>query len=149
GTQLDFRAGSAKNTGQELDLLIDGPGFFQVQVEPDVAGGFAFTRAGNFTLNANRELVLATDQGRRMEPPITIPDNATGISISADGVVSAQVPGEVEPTVVGNITIASFVNPSGLKQIGENLYVPSAASGPASIGDPRTDGRGALRQGFL
>jgi flagellar basal-body rod protein FlgG len=149
GTQLDFRPGAAKNTGQELDLLIDGEGLFQVQVEPDLAGGFAFTRAGNFTLNANREMVLATDQGRRLEPPIAIPDDATAVSISGDGIVSAQVPGQVDPQVVGNITIASFVNPAGLKQIGENLYIPTAASGPASIGDPRTDGRGALRQGFL
>jgi flagellar basal-body rod protein FlgG len=149
GTQLNFQPGPALTTGQELDILIDGDGLFQVRVEPDLGDGFAYTRAGNFTINADGVMVLATDQGRTLEPEITIPDNATGITIAGDGTVSAIVPGDTQPAVIGNIEIATFVNPAGLMQIGENLFLPTAASGEPSLGEPQTDGRGTLRQGFL
>ena len=149
GTQLDFRTGAANATGRELDLMIDGRGFFQVQIDDDIAGGFGYTRAGIFSLNSNNQLVLVTDQGRILEPTIDIPPEATQISISADGIVSAQVVGQIEPEQLGQIEIASFVNPAGLQQIGENLFVPTAASGDASIGEPLSDGRGRLLQGFV
>jgi len=150
GTQFNFEAGPAQGTGQPLDLLIDGDGFFVVQVDPEL-GGLAYTRAGNFTVNAERELVLATDQGRRLEPPITIPEGVSrdGIAISADGIVSVLEPGETEISEIGTIQLSTFPNPAGLRQIGENLYVPSTASGDASEGNPGQDGRGMLRQGFL
>ena len=149
GTQLDFRTGAANATGRELDLMIDGRGFFQVQIDDDIAGGFGYTRAGIFSLNSDNQLVMVTDQGRILEPTITIPPEATQISISADGIVSAQVVGQIEPEQLGQIEIASFVNPAGLQQIGENLFVPTAASGDASIGEPLSDGRGRLLQGFV
>ncbi len=118
GTQLDFTQGPPKATDRELDIMIDGRGFFQVEIEDDVGDGIGYTRAGNFTLNA-------------------------------DGVVSVQLPGQIDPQVVGNIQIATFINSTGLKQIGENLFVPSAASGDPLVGDPAEANRGRLLQGFL
>ncbi len=149
GTQLDFTQGAAEETGRQLDLLIDGQGFFQVEIEDDIGEGIGYTRAGNFTINQDGEIVLATDQGRRMLPNITIPSDATIVEISSDGVVSVQLPGVIDPTVVSTIQLATFINQTGLRQIGENLYVPSAASGDPTVGDPGEAGRGLLRQGFL
>ena len=149
GTQLDFRQGSAIETGRKLDLLIDGRGFFQVEIEDDVGDGIGYTRAGNFTINQDGEVVLATDTGRRLIPSLTIPTDAIDIQITTDGQVSVQLPGQVDPTVVGTIELATFINPTGLRQIGENLFVTSAASGDPSVGDPGQDARGLLRQGFL
>lgn len=150
GTQMNFTQGSALNTGQPLDLMISGDGFFQVQVEDEFSeGGIAYTRAGNFTRNSDGEIVLATDQGRRLIPNIQIPPEATGISISADGRVSVTLPGTLEPQELEQIELARFVNPAGLKQAGENLYVPTAASGDPLVGPPLEDGRGQIQQGFL
>lgn len=151
GTQLNFEdQGAAKTTGRQLDLMIDGEGFFQVEVESGISeSGIAYTRAGNFTLNSEGQIVLATDSGRRLIPEVTITEDVTGISVAADGIISVSIAGQVEPQEVGRIELARFINPAGVKQIGENLYVPSAASGDAIIGDPQTDGRGAIRQGFL
>ena len=149
GTQLDFLQGSAEETGRKLDLLIDGQGFFQVEIEDDIGEGIGYTRAGNFTLNEDGEIVLATDQGRRLIPSIVIPDDATTIEISSDGIVSIQLPGQIDPTVVATIELATFINNAGMRQIGENLFIPSAASGDPAIGDPGENGRGLVRQGFL
>ncbi|MCH8151955.1 MAG: flagellar basal-body rod protein FlgG [Planctomycetes bacterium] len=149
GTQLDFRTGSANRTGRELDLMIEGLGFFQVEIDDDIGDGFGYTRAGNFALNSEGELVLITDQGRRLVPSIQIPEGASNISISDDGIVTVDVPGQVEPAEVGQIEIASFINPTGMKQIGENLFIPTIASGEPSIGAPLDGGRGRLRQGFV
>lgn len=149
GTQLDFQQGAAMETGRNLDLLIDGRGFFQVEIEDDIGDGIGYTRAGNFTINEDGEIVLATDQGRRLIPSLSIPADATIVEVSTDGVVSVQLPGQVDPTIVGTIELATFINPTGVRQIGENLYVPSAASGDPTVGDPGQDGRGLLRQGFL
>jgi len=149
GTQLDFRQGAAIETGRDLDLLIDGSGFFQVEISADVGDGIGYTRAGNFTINRDGELVLASDQGRRLIPSLSIPPDAIDISISTVGIVSVQLPGQIEPSVIGTIETATFINPTGLRQIGENLYVTSAASGDPSVGDPGQDARGLLQQGFL
>jgi flagellar basal-body rod protein FlgG len=149
GTKTDFTQGPARSTGRELDVMIEGLGFFMVQIEDDIGEGVGYTRAGNFTLNEQGELVLATDQGRRLTPPIQIPENATSVSISTDGVVSVQVPGQIDPDVIETIQLATFINPCGLKPIGENLYIPTAASGDPLTGDPGEEGRGLLRQGFL
>lgn len=149
GTEVDFSQGAAHNTNQPLDLMITGQGFFQVQVEDDLGDGIAYTRAGNFTKNQDGELVLATDSGRRLIPNITIPENANAITISTDGVVSVSVPGQIDPQQLGTIQLANFINPTGLKQIGENLYLPSAASGSPVVGDPSQGGRGSIQQGFL
>jgi flagellar basal-body rod protein FlgG len=149
GTQLNFQQGAAMNTGQVLDLMIEGDGFFQVEVVDDLGEGIAYTRAGNFTRNSDGELVLATDQGRRLLPNIEIPSNATSITIKTDGTVQVSVPGSTDPVDLETIQLATFVNPSGLEQVGEKLYIPTAASGEALVGDPLEDGRGGLRQGFL
>ncbi len=149
GTQLDFRQGAAIETGRKLDLLIDRRGFFQVEIEDDVGDGICYTRAGNFTINQDGEVVLATDTGRRLIPSLTIPTDAIDIAITSDGQVSVQLPGQVDPTIVGTIELATFINPTGLRQIGESLFIPSAASGDPSVGDPGQDARGLLRQGVL
>jgi flagellar basal-body rod protein FlgG len=149
GTHLDFRQGSLIETGLLLDIAIEGPGFFGVEVEDDVGEGLAYTRAGNFATNQDGEIVLATDTGRRLEPPVTIPTDAISLEILADGTVTALLPGQTESQEVGRIELALFVNPAGLKQLGENLFVPSPASGEAQLGEPTVGGRGRLLQGFL
>jgi flagellar basal-body rod protein FlgG len=149
GTQLDFMQGPEEETGRDLDVTIAGPGFFQVQIEDEVGEGLAYTRAGAFALNSDGEIVLATDEGRRLEPNIVVPETAIGITIMADGTVTATLPDQNEPDEIGNIETATFVNPAGLRQIGANLYLPSDASGEAQIGTPTEGGRGRLIQGFL
>ncbi len=149
GTQLDFSQGPAHATEREYDLAITGSGFFQVQVEDELGEGLAYTRAGNFARNADGELVMANSEGRRLEPSIEIPQDAEGVNIGEDGTVTVRVPGSNDPVEIGRIELALFINPAGLRQIGENLYLPSAASGEAQLGDPREGGRGALQQGML
>ncbi len=150
GTQLNFAQGSPITTERQLDLMIDGNGFFQVNIEDDRGeGGLAFTRAGNFSINEDGELVLANDQGRRLEPIIDIPEDAEQIQVTRDGQVWVRQPGDAEPQQIGDIELAGFINPQGLKQIGENLYVETAASGPPLTGEPDEDGRGGILQGFL
>ena len=150
GTQLDFRQGTAQNTGRELDVMIEGNGFFQVLVEDDLGeGGVAYTRAGNFALNSEGEIVMANDQGRRLLPNIQIPPDATGIEILTDGTLLVSIAGQAEPDELDVIQLATFVNPAGLKQVGENLYVQTAASGDPAVGDPLEGGRGGLRQRFV
>ncbi len=150
GTQFDFSQGSLRNTGRELDLAIQGDGFFAVEVEDDLSeGGVAYTRAGNFTLNVDREIVLANSSGRRLIPPIVVPDEATGISVSTDGIVEATINGQADPENLGQIELARFVNPTGLRPLGENLYAPSAASGPGDLGEPQVGGRGGIQQSAI
>jgi flagellar basal-body rod protein FlgG len=149
GTQVDFKQGSPLPTERPLDLMIDGDGFFQVEVEPDIGDGVAYTRAGNFTVNSDGEMVLANSEGRRLIPEIVIPEGATGVTISGDGVVSVILPGDIEPSELGTIELATFINPTGLRQIGENLFVPSAASGSPELGEPQEGGRGRILQSFL
>jgi flagellar basal-body rod protein FlgG len=151
GTQLDFEEGAAIPTGRPLDVRVQGAGFFQVQVETaKSADQIAYTRAGNFALNADGEIVLATDQGRRLVPTIQIPDDhIPPISIESDGRVLVQTPGATEPDEVGRIELASFINPAGLEQVGENLYVETVASGGPITGDPGEDSFGTLIAGTL
>ncbi|HYE63039.1 MAG TPA: flagellar basal-body rod protein FlgG [Phycisphaerales bacterium] len=152
GTQIDFTQGAAQSTGRPLDAMIEGAGFFQVTVEDSKASeGRGYTRAGNFALNADGEMVLANDQGRRLEPVITIPPNAIqgSISISSDGRVTYMTPGATEPSEAGQLQVATFVNPAGLRQIGENLYGATVASGPANVGVPAEEDRGTIVQGSL
>lgn len=149
GTQLDFAQGSSLSTGRTLDVMIEGDGFFQVQVDASRGGGTAYTRAGNFALNRDGEVVLANDQGRRLQPGITLPPEATSISIQSDGKVTYVSPGDNTIQEAGTIELATFVNAAGLEQIGENLYIPTDGSGPATTGIPGTDNRGGLLQNFL
>lgn len=145
GTQVDFTQGALITTDRPLDVVIDGDGFFQVQIED----GIAYTRAGHFALNADGEIVLANDQGRRLQPVITIDEDAEQISITADGKVLVRLPGDTALQEAGQIELATFINPAGLKQIGENLWVETDASGPPSTGNPGEDNRGLVRQGAL
>jgi flagellar basal-body rod protein FlgG len=150
GTQVTFEQGAPLTTDRPLDLMIDGLGFFKVSVDDSLgAGGFAYTRAGNFTKNSDGEMVLANDQGRRLDPTITIPDDAVSITINGDGRVFVLQPGQAEATELAQLQIATFVNPAGLKQVGENLFVETAASGPALEGNPGEDNRGRIQQGRL
>jgi len=149
GTQLDMEQGPIDPTDRQLDLLIEGPGFFQVRTNYDGGPITAFTRAGNFTINAEGQLVLGTSAGPIMEPPITIPPDATEIAIARNGEVRVRQPGQQQLTQVGQIELARFVNPEGLKQLGGNLYLDTDASGPAVTGPPQLDGLGAISQGQL
>ncbi len=150
GTQPTFEQGPVQPTNNELDLMIDGEGFFKVRVSEEVApGGFAYTRAGNFTLNADGQIVLANDQGPILDPEITIEDTYTNISISSDGRVMVGIPGETEPQEAGQIELVKFINPAGLEQLGDNLWAETVASGPPIEGEPGTDGRGTIQQSML
>lgn len=149
-TQQRFSQGPNIPTDRPTDVAIDGLGFFRVKVEDRIGGGFAYTRAGNFAVSSEGELVLANDQGRRLEPSIRIPDDAIPpISIRPNGEVYVNKPGQTQPEQIGTIEIAAFINPEGLQPLGENLYAESAASGPPIVGQPATDQRGALVQNAL
>lgn len=146
-TQAEFTQGSFQDTGRKLDVAIAGRGFFQV-VDP--SGEIYYTRAGNFSINANGNLVIGSaSTGRLLEPPITIPEDATDIEITADGKVSVQQPGTDTLNEVGTIELATFVNPEGLLRLGENLYSQSDASGSPTNGQPGQEGIGVLRQSTL
>ena len=110
-------------------------------------GQLGYTRAGNFTRSSEGQLVTA--QGYAVQPPISIPDGATSITVAADGTVSAIVAGNSTPSQLGQITIASFANPAALQASGDNFLMETGASGPAQIGIAGQDGRGQIRQGML
>lgn len=136
--------GNTVQTGNALDLAIEGRGFFQI-LQPD--GTTAYTRDGSFRLDAQGQLVNAS--GYTLQPGITIPSNAQSITVGSDGVVSVTTAGSATPTQVGAIQLADFVNPAGLQAIGRNLYVETAASGSAQTGTPGLNGLGSLVQGSL
>jgi flagellar basal-body rod protein FlgG len=145
--QDDFTQGAFKQTGGELDVAIEGRGFFQVM---DPSGQTYYTRAGTFAKNANGNLVIGSaDTGRLLQPPITIPPDAVGILISPQGVVSVRQPSSNQMSQVGQIEMASFINPQGLIKRGENLYAETDASGAPTLGNPGVDGMGNLLQNSL
>jgi flagellar basal-body rod protein FlgG len=143
-TQKNFEQGSLLNTEGQLDVAIQGRGFFQVLL-PD--GTAAYTRAGNFQLDSSGQLV--TPNGYVLQPAITIPTGVQSITIGNDGTVSVQQQGTTAATTVGNITTNDFINSAGLQPIGENLYLETTSSGTATNGTPGTNGLGTLRQGSL
>ena len=136
--------GELQTTGGALDMALDGDGFFQVTMP---GGQLGYTRAGNFTRSAEGQLVTA--QGYAVQPPITIPEGASAITVSSDGTVSAAIAGQAEATTLGQITIANFTNPAGLKAVGDNFLTETGASGQAQIGIAGDGGRGHIRQGML
>ncbi len=147
GIQTDFRQGAFQQTSNQLDVAIEGAGFFQVM---DPSGQIYYTRAGNFSINANGNLVLGSAHtGRLLEPPIVIPNDATAISITPEGQVYVQQPNNPQLTLVGDIQLVNFINPEGLLKLGENLYAETDASGPPQAGTPGRDGLGLLRQNAL
>jgi flagellar basal-body rod protein FlgG len=144
GTSRSDTQGSINQTGNSLDIAIQGNGFFQIQ-QPD--GTVAYTRDGDFSLSAEGQVV--TSDGRALLPNIQVPDGATNITIGADGTVSATTAGSTAATQLGKIQLASFVNPTGLKSIGNNLLTETESSGTPQLGDAGTDGRGTIEQGAL
>lgn len=136
--------GTMNNTGNALDLALDGEGYFQVELP---GGQLGYTRAGNFTRSAQGELV--TTQGYRVQPGITIPEDAQAITVAPDGTVSATTAAGGEPTELGQIQTASFTNPAGLQATGDNFLLETGASGQAQLGAPGEAGRGGIRQGML
>jgi flagellar basal-body rod protein FlgG len=142
-TERIFTQGNPTSTGNSKDVMINGNGFFQVLM-PD--GSTAYTRDGSFQLDNNGQLV--TSSGYPVQPSITIPANATDITIARDGTVSVTVPGAAAPTQVGSLMVSTFVNAAGLESKGENLYVETGSSGTANANTPGTNGAGALMQGY-
>ncbi|MCD6155728.1 MAG: flagellar basal-body rod protein FlgG, partial [Candidatus Atribacteria bacterium] len=139
-----FFQGDAYETGNPLDIAIEGDGFFQVLLADGTIG---YTRDGSFKLDAQGRIV--TSDGFPLEPPIIVPQDAESITIGQDGTVTAKIAGETEPQELGVIELARFINPAGLQSIGRNLYVATVASGEPQLGTPGFDGLGTLAQGFL
>jgi flagellar basal-body rod protein FlgG len=139
-TQGDF-----SQTGNPLDLAINGSGFFQVTLP---SGQTAYTRGGSFHLDAQGNIV--TGDGNAMAPGITVPANATSITIGQDGTVSVTTPGQTAAQQVGSIQLALFPNPGGLNSVGSNLFLQTAASGDPVVGTPGgTEGEGSIQQGYV
>ena len=136
--------GNLLQTGNALDVAIQGRGFFEILL-PD--GTSSYTRDGSFQVNAQGELVTAS--GYAVQPGITIPDGAQSITIGSDGVVSVQQVGDASPVQVGSLGVVDFINPAGLQSRGENLFLETAASGAPQAGTPGLSGLGSLVQGSV
>ena len=143
-TSRSFAQGSLQESKYSLDVAINGNGFFELTM-PD--GTIGYTRDGSFQVDSQGRLVNSS--GLPVANGITVPPNATSISISTEGAVSAIVPGNTQPQPLGNIAMSSFINSAGLEPIGQNLFKESAASGQPQQGTPGTNGLGIVRQGFL
>ena len=135
--------GTPQMTGNPYDMAIDGKGYFQISLP---SGEKAYTRAGNLQVNPEGQMV--TDDGYLLEPAITIPQDATKVSISKTGLVQVTQAGQPAPTTVGQIELASFFNEAGLEAIGDNLLLETAASGPAIVGTPGDAGYGQIMQAY-
>jgi len=144
-TEILQTQGDMINTGNPLDVVIQGQGFFQVQLP---SGEIAYTRDGSFHLDQNRTLVTA--QGNQIQPTITIPADALTVNIGSDGTVTVTAPGQTQASQVGSIQLANFPNPGGLNSLGSNLFTATTSSGQAVVGTPGgADGLGTLQQGML
>ena len=144
-TEVIMTQGALNQTSNPLDLAIEGPGFFQVQ-RPD--GTIAYTRAGQFHLN-NQGTIVTTD-GDPILPNITIPANATAVTITQYGVVNASLSGQQNPSQLGQLQLATFPNPGGLESLGANVLQATLSSGDPVLGNPGgTEGLGTLQQGYL
>ena len=136
--------GALTNTGNALDLSINGLGWFQVTTP---AGDTVYTRDGSFNTNATGQLVTA--DGYLITPPMLIPTTATSVTVSQTGMVTATIPGQTTPQQIGQLTIANFVNPAGLQALGGNLFQQTAASGQPNVGVPGDTSFGIIQQGYL
>jgi flagellar basal-body rod protein FlgG len=143
-TATDLRQGDFMMTGNSLDMVIRGQGFFQIR---KTDGEIAYTRNGNFHIN--QEGTVVTSEGDVLDPQITIPEDQTGIYVGADGVVSVLTPGQSTPQQVGQIQIATFQNPAGLESIGDSLMMQTQSSGEPIIGTPGENGLGSLLSGYV
>jgi flagellar basal-body rod protein FlgG len=140
----NFSQGNLQQSGNNLDIAIKGQGFFQIQL-PD--GSTGYSRDGSFQLDPSGQLVTAN--GHLLLPGITIPPNAQSVTLAPDGTVNVTVPGQAAAQSVGQLQLATFINPGGLEPRGQNLYAETAASGTPTTGAPGTDGRGGLMQGYV
>jgi flagellar basal-body rod protein FlgG len=143
-TARNFSQGNLQNTSSPLDLAISGQGFFPVQM-PD--GTTGYTRDGSFQVSATGQMV--TNNGYTLQPGITIPTNATSVSVATDGTVNVILPGQAAPQTVGKLQTMSFINPAGLDPKGQNIYAETAASGTPNPGTPGVNGLGIVQQGFV
>ena len=141
-----FEQGSLQSTENKLDMAMEGEGFFKVQLYD---GSMAYTRDGSFKIDSNRQVV--TSNGYLLEPPLVLPDNfiMNTLAISQDGRVTVKIVGEEDPVQVGQLEIYRFVNPAGLRSIGQNLFKTTPASGEEIAGQPGMDGMAKVHQGFL
>ncbi|HEY3295770.1 MAG TPA: flagellar basal-body rod protein FlgG [bacterium] len=143
-TVRNFETGTPQETGNPLDMMIRGDGFFQVLM-PD--GSRGYTRDGSWKTSSNGQVVNA--DGLPMEPPLTIPQDATGVTIQTDGRVMVTTATATEPTELGRVELARFVNPAGLTSLGGNLYKQTVASGDPIVAQAGLDGTGTLDQGYI
>ncbi len=139
-----FRQGDFVSTENPLDMVIEGDGFYQITM-PD--GDIGYTRAGSFKIDSSGRLV--TSDGYPMEPAITLPDDTLEVTVSSDGTISVLQPGSSTATTVGQIELAQFINPAGLRALGKNLFSLSGSSGDAAVGTPGLDGLGTIMQGMI
>jgi flagellar basal-body rod protein FlgG len=142
--EIVFTQGNFSQTSNPLDLVIQGNGFFQVLMP---SGDLAYTRAGQFQLNRDGNVVDAN--GNQLQPQVTVPPNAQSITIATDGTVSYTLPSQTAAQTAGQIQLATFINPAGLNSLGQNLYQPTNASGDVVVGNPGgQEGLGTLLQGY-
>ncbi len=147
-TQTDQQQGTLQQTNRKLDIAIQGRGFLKV-LDP-ASTDFYYTRAGNLDVNADGSLVIGSAQvGRLLDPPIVLPPEASNLTITPDGQVMAQVPGQPELQNFGQIELTQFINPDGLLKVGENMLRQTDASGTPNSANPTQEGLGQLRQGNL
>jgi flagellar basal-body rod protein FlgG len=140
----DIQQGTLQSTTEPLDLAVNGRGYFQVTL-PD--GTTAYTRDGTFQVSPTGEIVTA--DGFALSPTITIPQDATAVSINASGVVEATIPNQTNPSNLGQMQLATFINENGLQATGDNLLLETQASSTPVVGNPGIDGVGTIQQGFL
>lgn len=144
-TEIIGQQGDLNQTGNPLDLAIQGQGFFQIQLP---SGEIAYTRSGEFHLDQTGIIVDA--QGNQLQPAITIPPSATNVTIGSDGTVSVQLPGQQQAQQVGSLQLATFANPGGLSSAGNNYFLETTASGNPIVGVPGgAEGLGTIQQGYL
>jgi flagellar basal-body rod protein FlgG len=143
-TETENTQGSLNQTGNSLDLAIQGRGYFQI-LQPN--GTLAYTRDGSFQVSSTGQVVTA--EGYALQPAITIPAGAQSVTIGTDGTVSVQLANQASTTTVGTLQLADFINPAGLQSLGGNLLAESASSGTATTGTPGVSGLGTLVQGSL
>jgi flagellar basal-body rod protein FlgG len=143
-TERIYTQGSLQQTENPLDMAINGPGFFQIQM-PD--GTLAYTRDGAFQKDNTGQIV--TSSGYPLSPAITVPQTATSLSISRDGVVTVTLPGAAAPTQLGTVQLATFINIGGLQSVGENLFIETASSGTPTPNTPGLNGTGLVNQGYV
>ncbi|WP_310448183.1 flagellar basal-body rod protein FlgG [Thiobacillus sp.] len=143
-TERIFTQGNLQQTGNAKDVAIQGQGFFQVLM-PD--GTTSYTRDGSFQVDSNGQLVTAS--GYAVQPAITLPADTQSLTIAMDGTVSITQAGSSSPVTVGNLQLATFINPAGLQSLGQNLYAETAASGTPNTNTPGSNGAGTLNQGYI